>query len=98
MSGCCCLNLNYPIITQRVTNDYLEVGTGTLFVAGALMGTVMENLAGFLIKEYTQESWIRAINFFGWCAMFASGLMIMGALLSRRPFVGYKKKEKQAEK
>ena len=88
------MNLTYPIIASRITKKYLEVGTGVLFIGQALGATIFLNLAGYLIKTYTQESSIKAILFCGWVGIICTGLAMVGAMFSRKPFKGYQKTEK----
>ena len=92
LSFCIGLNVTYPIIADRISNDYLEVGSGVLFLVTNLASAVFQNLVGYLIKNYTRESSVRAINFCGWMSLLATGFMVVGTMLSKKPFRGHSKK------
>ena len=86
---CLSVSATYPIIATRVSKDYLEVGSGMIFVVESLLKAVFLNVAGYLIKNYTKESSIKAILFCGWMGAFCSLFVVLGAIFSNKPFKGY---------
>ena len=86
-------NIGVPLLVKRVGDQYVEVGSGVIFLAASLSIFLFENLDGYILVAYSKKSRLKLLYLKVILAILTVAFIVLGAFFARWRFKGHNIKQ-----